>query len=289
MRFKDFFRPTSVEGALAAYESSAHNAVYVAGCTDVLVAARESDRFDGKCAIDLTGIAALRQISGDAASLTIGAGCTHDQIAASPLVKRYAPALCAACASVGSPQIRHRGTLGGNIANASPAADTLAPLALLKASVCLRGPAGERTLPVTELVTGMGKTALLGGELLTAVVLPKPQDGWKQRFYKLGRREALAISRLTVCAGGRVVDGKIDDLRVSFGAAFSRPMLLQEVGAFAQGKAPTAALLRETAELAAAQIPKIAGVRASTKYKQPVSAKLLERELLQLFEVRSDG
>lgn len=288
MNFKEFFRPTSVEAALAAYKSSGNNAVYVAGCTDVLVAVRESDRFDGKCVIDLTGIAAMREITEDETSVTIGAGCTHEQIADAPLIRKYASTLCEACARVGSPQIRHRGTLGGNIANASPAADSLAPLALLKAEARLCGSEGERTLPVTELITGMGKTALRDGELLTAVILPKPKPDWKQRFYKLGRREALAISRLTVCAGARCEDGKIDDLRVSFGAAFARPMCIEEAGAFAQGKTPTPALLREIAELAAAQIPKIAGIRASTKYKQPVSAKLLERELLRLFDGKEE-
>ena len=250
----------------------------------MLVVAREKDRFDGKLAIDLSGLAELKELREETNTLLIGAGCTHARIAADPLVRRYASVLAAASSEVGSPQIRNRGTLGGNIANASPAADTLGPLALHRARLLLRGPQGARECSLGELVTAPYRNALLPGELIEAVRIDKLDC--PQRFFKLGRRRALAISRLTVSVSGRLTDGRIDDLRVALGSAFPRPMCFPEITEAVQGERPTPELLRRIAAQTAAKLPEIAGVRASTLYKQPVSQKLLERLLGELFEVQ---
>ena len=284
MRFSGLFVPKTVAEAIEAFEQANGAAFYVNGGTDVLVVAREKDRFDGKLAIDLSGLAELKELREEADTLLIGAGCTHARIAADPLVRRYASVLAAASSEVGSPQIRNRGTIGGNIANASPAADTLGPLALHRARLLLRGPQGVRECPLGELVTAPYRNALLPGELIEAVRIDKLDC--PQRFFKLGRRRALAISRLTVSVSGRLTDGRIDDLRVALGSAFPRPMCFPEITDAAQGERPTPELLRRIAEQTAAKLPEIAGVRASTLYKQPVSQKLLERLLGELFEVR---
>lgn len=284
MHFSGLFVPKTVAEAIAAFEQANGAAFYVNGGTDVLVVAREKDRFDGKLAIDLSGLAGLKELREEADTLLIGAGCTHARIAADPLVRHYASVLAAASSEVGSPQIRNRGTIGGNIANASPAADTLGPLALHRARLLLRGPQGARECPLEELVTAPYRNALLPGELIEAVRIDKLDC--PQRFFKLGRRRALAISRLTVSVSGRLTDGRIDDLRVALGSAFPRPMCFPEITDAAQGERPTPELLRRIAEQTAAKLPEIAGVRASTFYKQPVSQKLLERLLGELFEVR---
>lgn len=284
MRFSGLFVPKTVPEAIGAFERANGAAFYVNGGTDVLVVAREKDRFDGKLAIDLSGLAELKELREETDTLLIGAGCTHARIAADPLVRRYASVLAAASSEVGSPQIRNRGTLGGNIANASPAADTLGPLALHRARLLLRGPQGARECSLGELVTAPYRNALLPGELIEAVRIDKLDC--PQRFFKLGRRRALAISRLTVSVSGRLTDGRIDDLRVALGSAFPRPMCFPEITEAVQGERPTPELLRRIAALTAAKLPEIAGVRASTLYKQPVSQKLLERLLGELFEVQ---
>ena len=284
MRFSGLFVPKTVPEAIEAFERANGAAFYVNGGTDVLVVAREKDRFDGKLAIDLSGLAELKELREEADTLLIGAGCTHARIAADPLVRRYASVLAAASSEVGSPQIRNRGTLGGNIANASPAADTLGPLALHRARLLLRGPQGARECSLGELVTAPYRNALLPGELIEAVRIDKLDC--PQRFFKLGRRRALAISRLTVSVSGRLTDGRIDDLRIALGSAFPRPMCFPEITEAVQGECPTPELLRRIAAQTAAKLPEIAGVRASTLYKQPVSQKLLERLLGELFEVR---
>ena len=287
MRFSGLFVPKTVPEAIEAFERANGAAFYVNGGTDVLVVAREKDRFDGKLAIDLSGLAELKELREETDTLLIGAGCTHARIAADPLVRRYASVLAAASSEVGSPQIRNRGTLGGNIANASPAADTLGPLALHRARLLLRGPQGARECALGELVTAPYRNALLPGELIEAVRIDKLDC--PQRFFKLGRRRALAISRLTVSVSGRLTDGRIDDLRVALGSAFPRPMRFPEITDAAVGQTPTPELLRHVAEATAAKLPEIAGIRASTLYKQPVSQKLLERLLGEVFEVKLDG
>lgn len=287
MRFKGLFVPQTAAEAVEAFQKANGEVFYVNGGTDVMVVAREKDRFDGKLGIDLSNLSELKTIRDEGDSLVIGAGCTHSQIAASLLVRRYAGVLAAASSEVGSPQIRNRGTIGGNIANASPAADTLGPLALLNARLTLLGPQGTRELPLCEVITAPYRNALLPGELITAVRIDKLDC--TQKFFKLGRRRALAISRLTVSVAGRVENGKIAELRVALGSAFPRPMRFPEITDVAVGQTPTPELLRHVAEATAAKLPEIAGIRASTLYKQPVSQKLLERLLGEVFEVKLDG
>lgn len=287
MRFKGLFVPQTAAEAVEAFQKANGEVFYVNGGTDVMVVAREKDRFDGKLGIDLSNLSELKTIRDEGDSLVIGAGCTHSQIAVSLLVRRYAGVLAAASSEVGSPQIRNRGTIGGNIANASPAADTLGPLALLNARLTLLGPQGTRELPLCEVITAPYRNALLPGELITAVRIDKLDC--TQKFFKLGRRRALAISRLTVSVAGRVENGKIAELRVALGSAFPRPMRFPEITDVAVGQTPTPELLRHVAEATAAKLPEIAGIRASTLYKQPVSQKLLERLLGEVFEVKLDG
>lgn len=287
MPFRDFFRPGAVEQAIILHQSE--NGVYVAGGTDVLVDCRTKRHFDGKSIIDLTALPGLSGIVETENTVTIGALCTHAQIAASELVRSCAPNLAKACSVVGSPQIRHRGTIGGNLGNASPAADTFGPLALYGAEILLRGARGVRTVPVEEFITGPYRNILGDGEIITGVQIEK-LEGFHHAFYKLGRREALAISRLTVSVAGKLAeDGTIEDLRISYGSAFPHPFLITVGREIAVGRHPHRKLLQETARAAAAKLPEIAGIRASTLYKQPVSEKLTERLLCQIFEVEMNG
>lgn len=287
MNFSNFFRPATVEEAIRLHRE--HQGVYLAGGTDVVVKNRESQCYRGKAVIDLTAVQELRYIVEEETVLRIGAMTTHREIAASEPVRRYAPVLAEGSGSVGSPQIRNRGTIGGNLGNASPAADTLAPLALLKAVIVVEGSEGRRELPVDQFITGPYRNALKEDELIREVVVEKLGSNYRQTYYKLGRREALAISRLTVCAAGRLEEGRIADLRISIGSAFPSPRMFPEINAMGEGKQPSVELFRSIAKAEAAKLPEIAGVRASTMYKQPVSEKLIQRLLCQIYEVKEDG
>jgi CO/xanthine dehydrogenase FAD-binding subunit len=217
----------------------------------------------------------------------LGAGVTFAEAAESELLQEAAPFLAEACLSVGSPQIRNLGTLGGNVVNAAACADTLPPLVCLDAAAHLRGPAGERTLPVSELVTGPNRSQLAPGELLTHFIFEVPPPGVRSAFIKLGRRQAQSISRLSVAAMGRTgAGGVVDFVRLAPGAAVPRTRRFTEVEALLLGAAPDPARLRAAGERTAALMVELAGRRWSTEYKEPAIRSLAERALRR---VLSDG
>lgn len=207
-----------------------HPFLWMAGGTELLVQGRNSDRF-AECAVfDLTAIAELQQIREQADCLEIGSMATHAEIATSPLVKQYAPILAQACAQVGACQLRNRATIGGNIANASPAGDTLGPLTALDAEVVLDELGACRTMPVTELIAAPGKTILQEREFIRSIRLPKLEKGSQSCFFKVGRRSALAISRLTLSLLLTVNgDGTVKEMRAAIGAVFPRPVRFREL------------------------------------------------------------
>jgi xanthine dehydrogenase small subunit len=171
--------------------------VPLAGCTDLYVGlhfgAAPGPRF-----LDLSGLRPLRGIRTRGDALVIGALTTYTELRASPLVRRRLPILAEAARWVGSVQIQNRGTLGGNIANASPAGDTLPVLAVAEAAVLLRSADGERRVPFGSFYTGYRKTVMRPDELIVAVEVP-PVEG-RQWFRKVGTRAAQAISKVVMAA-----------------------------------------------------------------------------------------
>jgi CO/xanthine dehydrogenase FAD-binding subunit len=202
-------RPDTLADAVAA--RAAHpGALALRGGTDVMVELNFG-RADPEALLDLSRIAELGEWGEEDGGLRIGAGVTHARVAAE--LGARAPGLAAASRTVGSRQIRNRGTLGGNLGTASPSADGVCALHLLDAEVELAGRTGSRRLPVAEFVTGPKETALAADELIAAVHLP-PADG-PQVYAKLGARNAMVMGtcslglallprhkRLAVCAGG---------------------------------------------------------------------------------------
>jgi CO/xanthine dehydrogenase FAD-binding subunit len=207
--------PRTLDEALR-LKSEHPGALPIQGGTDVLVALN-FDRARPDTVLNLNEVAELRGWSRENGSLRLGAGLTYAEIEHGPL-RELLPALAEASRTVGSPQIRNRGTIGGNLGTASPAGDALPPLAIEHAEVECASTRGVRTLPLTEFVTGVKRTALEPDELITAVrLLP---SGWSQTFLKVGPRNAMVIAvvSLAVCAG--------DELRACFGSASPRPVVV---------------------------------------------------------------
>lgn len=278
-------RPKRVEEAVAYAAEHPGGYILSAGNTDIMVQARACNLLEGKLVIDLTGIDALRYIRQNETELHIGALVTHAQLAQSKQILQYATALAEAARTVGSPQIRNLGTLAGNVANASPAADTLAPLAVLHGRVVTRSASGSRTISISDFILGPNRTMLEDGELICEIVVDR-LEGYCQGAYKLGRREALSVSRLSAAAAGLLNgDGTIQDLRLTLGSAFPRPVLFEEIGQTVCGRRPDLAVFSEAAERLAQQLPKLAGMRPSTQYKQQVGRNLCLRLLCRIFHV----
>lgn len=211
-----YLRPRTIADATAALADIAEP-LLVNGGTDVFPA--HAGRPLARPVVDLSAIAALRGIEIGEDHIRIGAGTTWTDIIRAPLPLAF-DGLKAAAREVGSVQIQNRGTIGGNLCNASPAADGVPPLLTLDARVELASFSGIRQLALADFITGYRKTALQPGEILTAAVIPKPSFTARSAFSKLGARRYLVISILMAAAlVERDASGRIVDARVAAGAA----------------------------------------------------------------------
>jgi CO/xanthine dehydrogenase FAD-binding subunit len=231
--------------------------------------------------IDLLGIPELRGIREADGGLEIGATTTFAKIHRSAAVRTAFPALAAAAALVGGWQIQNRATLGGNIANASPAGDSLPVLLALDAVVRAAGPRGVREIPYGEFHTGYRKTALEKGEIVASVRLPYLPDGSVQAFRKVGTREAQAISKVVVAMAGRAEGGRVVDLRLAAGSVAPVPVRLRAAEDAARGIPPAEAAERAGRE-AAREVTPIDDVRSTADYRRFALERVVRRLVLAL-------
>ena len=251
----------------------------IAGGTDIIVEMRKSDK--PHTLIDITPIRELDYIEEAKDKISIGAITTHAKISSDPIIRKFAKPLSMACSTVGAPGIRNLATIGGNICNASPAADSLAPLTLLDATLTLTSIDRERRIPLTEFIKGAYKTDIHPGELLTQIEFnPLPENSFSY-FIKLGRRNALAISRLSVATSITITGESITEARISPGAVFRSPQRVKVAEDFLIGKKSSYELFEEAGKLVSKEMIAQTGVRWSTPYKQPVLASLVKRCLVQ--------
>jgi CO/xanthine dehydrogenase FAD-binding subunit len=281
----EFVRARTCAEALALLNEAGRVSRPLAGGTDLMVQ-RHKGQVVWERLVDVSQIPELRVIREEGDAIIIGAGVTHSEAAQHPLIRQHLPALAEACHSVGSPQIRNRGTIGGNVANAAACADTLPALICLGATARFITPAGEQELPVGRLVTGVNRTALPAGALIRDFRIPKPPAGARQAFIKIGRRQAQSISRLSLAALGRLdAAGKVAEVRLTPGACTSRTQRFDQAEAILLGQAPSEELVRQAGQAAAAQMVAIAGRRWSTAYKEPALAAIVERALRRIFDL----
>lgn len=278
----ELLRPRDLEEALALL-AARPEARPLAGGTDLVVQLRAGRRAE-RVLVDLSrvGLAGIRETG---SGLEIGAGATMDEIARDPHLARWAPALARAAGWVGAWPIQCRATLGGNLANASPAADTAPPLLVAGARVRLRSATGgERDLPIEELFTGPGRTALAPGELIVAVLLPEPLGaGGAERFAKLGPRREQVISVVSLAV--RVVDragGRLRGVRIALGAVAPTPVRARRAEAVLEGSRPDAGALAAASEALALDIAPIDDLRAPATYRRHAAAVLLRRAVVEI-------
>ena len=281
LRFR-YVRPANLEEALSMMQEPQFTNTPLAGGTDLLIAIHNSEhpfqRF-----VDVSRLQELKIIQQERNSITLGAGVTFREILESKLIRQKAPFLVVASGSIGSPQIRNVGTVGGNVANAAACADSVPVLVCLEAEVHLKSLNSTRHMLVTEFVMGKKQTQIQPGEILTHFTFEVPPIGTRTFFIKLGRRNAQAISRLTVAVMGHVDAGeKVDLMRIVPGAAVRRTMRFSHAEKLLLGESPTPELIRSSGRRVAEQMVAENGQRWSTEYKEPVIAKLTERALEQV-------
>ena len=267
MRQFTYTRVETIDEAVALLEKE--NAKVLAGGTDLVIALRDG-AIRPEVVVDIGRIPELCELAVRDGALHIGAAITFRELAESPLLAGGLRALAQAAAAVGSPQIRAAGTLGGNIANASPAADVVVPLVALGARVQLAGPRGIRSETIeTILGSKPGVVSLADDELSVKVIVPLPVAGIRSAFSKLGRRKALSIARLSCAFAGRLDAAlTLRDVRVAVGAAAPHPVRVLEVEAALEGRYLTEGIFSSALHEASVHVERVIGSRASMPYKR---------------------
>lgn len=259
----------------------------LAGGTDLLVNLyKESPRLpDFDYLLDISNISELKIINLISNFIEIGPLVTHSRLIHEPLIKNNFPVLVEAAYTIGSTQIRNRGTIGGNIVNASPAADLLPPLIALRAEVELTSKKRKRVLPLEEFLAGPYKTELQANELLTKIKIPLLGDGYHTDFQKIGRRKALSIARLSLALVAKIdEEGIFHDTRVVPGSATPYPQSLPVTEDAINGKSIFDIDIEEIGKIISKEMISITGERWSTPYKKPTIAVLIKRALKKIIE-----
>jgi CO/xanthine dehydrogenase FAD-binding subunit len=274
----EYVRPASLEEAVGFLSDHGPVTKPLAGGTDLLIDIR-SGKNKARYIMDVTRIPELRGIVVTGEGLSIGAGATITEIERSEKVKRFAPVLRKACLTFGSPQVRNTATMGGNIANASPSADTFPPLIVHEAVAVLAGPDGERRMPVELSAAGPNRSNVGPDELIVRFIL-KPAEGGFGEFLKIGRRKALAVARVNMAVlSEKDVRGAISFIRFCLGSSTPVPCRIREVEEFLIGKILDEAVMAEAGRLAAEKMIEISGRRPTTVYKEPAVKGLFSRLL----------
>ena len=250
----------------------------IAGGTDLMVALTGELGEPPERVVDLWRLDALRGIAIDGDAIVLGALTTYTEIRRSALCGEHLPVLVEAASTIGAAQIQNRGTLGGNIVNASPAGDTLPVLLAADASFVLGSIRGERIVPASAFWPAYRQTALTPDELLLRVRIPLTA-GYELRFRKVGTRRAQSISKVVMALGWR--DGgpaaPWRDVRLALGSVASTPIRAARTEAALEGRPPTPETADRAAEVLAAELAPIDDVRSTAEYRRLVAARVLHR------------
>jgi len=270
--------PATLADALSIKGSYGADARVIAGGTDLILRMRDKV-YTPKMLLDLRRLG-LNTMSRCNDEMHLGAFLSHAQILASSELMAVFPALVEACRPFAGPPIRNRGTVGGNLVNASPAADLVPPLMAYDASVLLVSSTSQRLVPLTDFFTGPGKTVLQADEILTQIRLPLPPPRTAAHFFKLGQRRSMAISivnlaaRLTLSAAGTV-----DVARIVLGSVAPTAIRALCAEGILQGSALSSERIDQAADAVRAEISPIDDVRSSKDYRKHVTGVMLRRAL----------
>ena len=259
-----------------------NNAIPIAGGTDVLVQARF--RSDSLPLVNIAALSELKAIIDVDGGISIGAGVCFTDLVNHPLIQQRYPLLVTACKTVGSLQLRNRATVGGNIVNAAPCADSMPPLIIYDADVELHSVRGMRRMPVSEFVIGGYRTALESGELLTRFIIPAPmKQPLLNRYLQLGRRNALNITRQSLTGQFSLdASGVVQVCRLVDGALMSKPQRLSDVEQALIGQPLNAETIERAAVVLGSLIENAIGGRWSAPYKIPVFIDMFRQMLLEV-------
>lgn len=276
----EFYKAADLKEACSLLSQYGEKARILAGGTEVMVAINR--RLLSPEVLIYIGSCGLNYIKAEGDGLVIGAATTHTEIARSALVWERAPLLAEAVKSIGSPAIRNMGTIGGNLVNASPAADAAVALLALGARLKLISANGERNVDVEAFFIGPGKTVMQSNELLQEVIIPSQSKGSKWAWYKLGKRKTNVLSVISVAIALQMPSSICSQARIALGSVAPTPLLAKRAGALLERKQLDGALIEEAAKAASEETTPIDDVRATAWYRRRACEALVKRLLSQV-------
>jgi CO/xanthine dehydrogenase FAD-binding subunit len=275
----EYFRPDSLLSALQFLDAHGDQTSLLAGGTDLMIAARNGE-LKSRFVLDISRLDELNHIERVDGLCAVGAGVTFTEISNSPEIFKSAPLLARAARTVGSPQIRNLGTIGGNVANASPAADGVPPLVVLRTRAHIRSFSSERTVFVEELITAPYRTSLKPDELIVRFLIEPIPSGCRWSFQRIARRKSLAIARVNAAVLASLdSQGVVEDLRLCVGSILPQPARMTTAEETLKGKIPSPELIRLASETVSSEMIRRSGIRPTTEYKKPAVEGLVIKAL----------
>ncbi len=272
-----FLRPDSVKTALKAKEEEREKGHILAGGTNLLSYIKMG-RVKQGLLIDITRLDELRRIEEKADRITFGASLTIRELLDSPVVRKRMPAFFESLLTFANPLIRNKATLGGNVADASPIADTAPLLLVMDATVRATGTKGSRDIPMAEFFTGPGKTVLRADEIITAVDVPVNESSMI-KMVKLGLRKGTACSVTSAAVRLEMEDGRLRTLRIAAGGVAPTPVRAYNCEKALQGGTFSTDFIEAHIGALQQDISPISDVRGSGEYRREVTANLVKRAL----------
>lgn len=277
----EYHAPRTLDEALSLLDQHGEDARPLAGGTDLVPGMREGRVKPGHV-INIKRIGGLRRLEANGEGLYIGALVSISQLMRSPAVRENYPALAQAAASMAAVQIRNLATVGGNLCNASPAADLAPPLIALGAEVEIASGRGRRRLAVMDFFRGPGRSALAAGEMLIGIHVPKPEPGQRSVYLKMSPRGAMDIAVVGIAAALTADDGLCREARIVMGAVGPTPLRANRAEESLRGQPLGEEGVRQAARLAAEESRPIDDVRASAWYRKSVTETLTRRALAKV-------
>jgi xanthine dehydrogenase iron-sulfur cluster and FAD-binding subunit A len=280
-----YVNASSIDEVLNLLSANPGKAKLIAGGTDLMLEIEKGIYPHNEIVVDISRIAGLDEISSDSdGTIHLGPMVTHNHVVKSEIIHKYAPLLAEACYSVGSPQIRNRGTIAGNLVTASPANDTISPLMALDAQLTLQSKTGKRVVKLSDFYTGVRRTILQPDEMVVDIAFTGLKDNQKSTFTKYALRKAQAISLVNTSIIIDLEVRKIQKTSITLGAVAPVIIHAQKTEAFLTGKEFSASLLTEAAEKVKEDVSPISDIRSSADYRTQIAAIIVRRGLEKLVE-----
>jgi CO/xanthine dehydrogenase FAD-binding subunit len=266
--------PQNLEAAVSLLADKTKSWFPVAGGTDVMVQ-YSSGKLAARQLMSIWNLPELRRIDVRAQEIRIGAGCTYADLRRNEMIAREFPLLAKAAGWIGGIANQNRGTIGGNIVNASPAADALPSLLAYEADLIIVSARGERRVPYVDFHVGYKKMQLGADELVRSICLLRKYEGYLDYTRKVGTRNAQAISKVCIAALARLEEGSIADVRIALGSVGPVPLRLRNTEKLLSGKRLDANLTESARNALIADIAPIDDIRSTARYRSAVAGNLV--------------